>query len=244
MEASGGFERRDVAINPVQIFLFLIVIGMLAYGYTLWQEDRIQFERDQMLGAPPLAQPTVRVEAVPAPAEVQVIVATVVAAPVVPTAVPVTAVPARFRVANTGAAGVNIRESAGTGTPLKVLAEGTVLEDLGEQVQANGATWQKVKESGGATGYVASQFLAREAPLAAGATPAATGGRLKVANTGGDGVFLRTAPRLAERLSAWPDGAVMENLGEEASGDGLTWRKVKAPNGQVGYIPSQWLAPG
>lgn len=64
-----------------------------------------------------------------------------------------------------------------------------------------------------------------------------------VANTGGEGVYLRRTPRLDDRLVAWPDGTSLQDLGEEATGDGLTWRKVRDPNGNVGYVPTKWLAP-
>ena len=78
------------------------------------------------------------------------------------------------------------------------------------------------------------------------ATPAATAlaGRLKVANTGGDGVFLRRSPSMGDRLTAWPENTVMEDLGEQVTGDGQTWRKVKDPRGQIGYIPVQYLGNG
>src|SRR5438045_1599496 len=64
-----------------------------------------------------------------------------------------------------------------------------------------------------------------------------------VANTGGEGVFLRRTPRLEDRLIAWPDGTPLQDLGEEATGEVLTWRKVRDPGGNVGYVPTKWLAP-
>jgi hypothetical protein len=64
-----------------------------------------------------------------------------------------------------------------------------------------------------------------------------------VANTGGEGVFLRRTPRLDDRLIAWPDGTPLQDQGEEATGEGLTWRKVRDPGGNVGYVPTKWLAP-
>jgi hypothetical protein len=76
------------------------------------------------------------------------------------------------------------------------------------------------------------------------ATPSATGTqRYRIGNTGGDGAYLRRSPRLADRLNAWPDNTILVDLGEEATGDGLTWRKVQAPNGSTGYMPTRWLVP-
>jgi hypothetical protein len=63
-----------------------------------------------------------------------------------------------------------------------------------------------------------------------------------VANTGGEGVYLRRTPRLDDRLVAWPDNTRLQDLGEQATGDGLSWRKVRDPRGNVGYVPTQWLA--
>ena len=84
-------------------------------------------------------------------------------------------------------------------------------------------------------------------PGAAGqpAAPAPTvkpGGTLVVANTSGDGVYIRRTPRLNDRIVAWPDGTRMQDLGEQVTGDGQTWRKVKDPRGNEGYVPVQWLA--
>ncbi|HEY3107518.1 MAG TPA: SH3 domain-containing protein [Chloroflexota bacterium] len=64
----------------------------------------------------------------------------------------------------------------------------------------------------------------------------------RVANTGGEGVFLRRTPNLADRLVAWPDGTRLQSLGEAAIGDGVEWQKVRDPRGNVGYVPTRYLA--
>jgi hypothetical protein len=64
----------------------------------------------------------------------------------------------------------------------------------------------------------------------------------RVANTGGEGVFLRRTPNLADRLVAWPDGTRLQSLGEAATGDGVEWQKVRDPRGNVGYVPTRYLA--
>jgi hypothetical protein len=64
-----------------------------------------------------------------------------------------------------------------------------------------------------------------------------------VGNTNGDGVALRRTPKLDDRLVAWQDGSVMEVIGPDATGDGLTWRNVRDPKGNTGYIPAQYLVP-
>ena len=73
------------------------------------------------------------------------------------------------------------------------------------------------------------------------AVAAAAQGRMKIANTSGDGVFIRRTPKLADRLVAWPDNTVVEFTGETADGDGTKWSKVRDPRGNVGWIPSQYL---
>jgi hypothetical protein len=81
---------------------------------------------------------------------------------------------------------------------------------------------------------------AAQAPSAA--TAGARAVTYRVANTGGEGVFLRRTPRLADRLVAWPDGTRLQSLGEAATGDGVEWQKVRDPRGNVGYVPTRYLA--
>ena len=74
-------------------------------------------------------------------------------------------------------------------------------------------------------------------------TPAAAAaqGRMKIVNTGGDGVYVRRTPKLADRIVAWPDNTIVEFTGETADGDGTKWSKVRDPRGNVGWIPTQYL---
>jgi len=60
-----------------------------------------------------------------------------------------------------------------------------------------------------------------------------------VANTGGDGVFLRRTPQNGDRLAAWPDQTRLEEIGPEQTTNGTTWRHVRAPDGSEGYVPAQ-----
>lgn len=61
-----------------------------------------------------------------------------------------------------------------------------------------------------------------------------------VANTGGEGVYLRRSPRLDDRLSAWPDDTRLEEIGPETTVDGVVWRHVRAPNGVEGFVPARY----
>jgi hypothetical protein len=62
-----------------------------------------------------------------------------------------------------------------------------------------------------------------------------------VANTGGEGVFLRHTPLLADRWMAWPDRTPLVFLGNEADGDGLHWVQVRDPKNNVGWVPAQYV---
>ncbi|MBM3135927.1 MAG: SH3 domain-containing protein [Chloroflexi bacterium] len=67
------------------------------------------------------------------------------------------------------------------------------------------------------------------------ATPAPPIG-IKYVCADGDGVYVRSRPDLEARVEAWPDGTEMMVLAQE--GD---WSKVRAPDGYVGYVPTQYL---
>lgn len=63
-----------------------------------------------------------------------------------------------------------------------------------------------------------------------------------VANTGGEGVYLRRTPRLEDRMFAFPEGTKLEVTGDTLTVDGLTWVPVVAPGGLSGYVPAQWVS--
>ena len=107
---------------------------------------------------------------------------------------------------------------------------------------ANGPAPAANPASGAPNANPAAQ-LAGPAPASPNQNPAPAPAQWVVANTNGDGVYLRRTPRLDDRLVAWPDKTPMVDMGEEASGDGQTWRKVRDPRGNVGYVPTQWLVP-
>jgi hypothetical protein len=64
-----------------------------------------------------------------------------------------------------------------------------------------------------------------------------------VGNTDGVGVWLRRTPRLDDYLISWVDGSRMEVVGPDVNANGLDWKNVRDPRGDVGYIPAQWLVP-
>ena len=78
-------------------------------------------------------------------------------------------------------------------------------------------------------------------------TPAANNKRLTatatflVTNTLGRGMALRSAPVERSSGRVWPDGTRMVGLGTEQDAYGWTWRWVRDPDGQNGWMPSNYL---
>ncbi len=64
-----------------------------------------------------------------------------------------------------------------------------------------------------------------------------------VAHTGGEGAYLRAAPRLTSPLQAWADDTRLEVVGEDASGARHRWKRVRDPRGQLGWIAAEYVVP-
>jgi hypothetical protein len=64
---------------------------------------------------------------------------------------------------------------------------------------------------------------------------------LTVGNTGGEGVFIRRTLDAADRIRAWPDKTIMVVVGGDQQAEGRTWKNVKDPDGNVGWVPSEYL---
>ncbi|MHB1004952.1 MAG: hypothetical protein ACYC3S_04830 [Chloroflexota bacterium] len=64
---------------------------------------------------------------------------------------------------------------------------------------------------------------------------------LVVGNTGGDGVWIRRTPAMADRLRTWPDKTAMQVIGADQQAEGKVWKNVKDPAGNVGWIPAEYL---
>jgi hypothetical protein len=69
----------------------------------------------------------------------------------------------KLKVANTDSQGANMRQRPSTTAPiLRTLPEGTVVEAIGGETNAEGRSWRNVRDPGGATGWVASELLVPE----------------------------------------------------------------------------------
>lgn len=72
--------------------------------------------------------------------------------------------------------------------------------------------------------------------------PTATPAYYVVANTAGQGVYIRASTVMTDRVKAWPEGTLMVQVGPDGEGDGRAWKNVRAPDGTVGWIPAQFLS--
>lgn len=66
--------------------------------------------------------------------------------------------------------------------------------------------------------------------------------RVKVANTGGAGAILRSAPPKGRQVGALRDGTVLQVL-ERQDVDGSEWLHVQTPDGAQGWVFSKLVAP-
>jgi hypothetical protein len=85
---------------------------------------------------------------------------------------------------------------------------------------------------------------ARGQPPATVAAAFATSAVYVVGNTGGDGVWLRRSPSMDDWLQAWVDGTPMTVVGPDQQADGKVWKNVKDPDGNVGWVPVEYLVGG
>ena len=72
------------------------------------------------------------------------------------------------------------------------------------------------------------------------AQPASSANTVYVGNTDGEGVFLRNSPAMDDKNNAYPDGTALTIIGDDVTGDGQTWKHVKAPDGTEGYVPAMY----
>ena len=83
---------------------------------------------------------------------------------IAPAASPSPAAPgARLKVANTEGQGANMRQRPSTTAPvLRTLPDGTVVEAIGGETNAEGRNWRNVRDPAGQTGWIASELLGPE----------------------------------------------------------------------------------
>lgn len=93
----------------------------------------------------------------------------------------------------------------------------------------------------------ATEPAATRSPTGVPTLPAATStrtpvpARLVVANSGGRGAIIRRTPR-GEEITAWRDGSEMAIVGPDARVGEETWKNVRDPAGNVGWMYAGLLA--
>ena len=60
-------------------------------------------------------------------------------------------------------------------------------------------------------------------------------------NTGGDGVFIRRNPSSEEPIKLWDDETEMAVVGKNVLSNGLRWKHVRDPDGNIGYVAANYL---
>jgi hypothetical protein len=64
-----------------------------------------------------------------------------------------------------------------------------------------------------------------------------------VVSADGDGVFIRIVPEKTDRYKAWADVTSMLVVGADRMVNGRLWKNVRDPDGNIGWIPNQYLKP-
>ena len=120
----------------------------------------------------------------------------------------------------------------------------TVVNSVPTVPPAGTARVTRVASDGTATTGQAAEPSPTPAPEAATPTPQLA--RYRVARTNGENLNLRaTANTTASILARLTPGTIVDDAGEQTTGPAgaqtVAWRKVKAPGGQVGWAPEQYL---
>ncbi len=73
------------------------------------------------------------------------------------------------------------------------------------------------------------------------AVPAVPPQSVWVANTDGQGVYVRRTPSMSDKLRAYPDATELQVTGALFEQDGQRWQPVRAPDGIEGFVPAQYV---
>ena len=161
-----------------------------------------------------------------------------------------------YLVANTDGDGVNIRRATDDTESIKVWPDGTEMVVAGPDVTAEGRLWKNVRDPDGNVGFVAAEYLEAQQPTEATTTatvtpdaesaettptPDALEVTLFVGRTNGEGVYIRRQVDSTDRIRVWPDGTKLVVVGPAVAAGGRVWRNVRDPDGNVGFVPSEYL---
>ena len=156
-------------------------------------------------------------------------------------------------VGNTGGEGVFIRSAPQTGEKIEAWWDGSKMVAIGPDEVAGGRSWKNVRDPDGNTGYVAAEYL--ECGIEEGEIEETAAEPIQpptpnpdpnvpicvVVNTGGDGVFIRRNPSSEEPIKLWDDETEMAVVGKNVLSNGLRWKHVRDPDGNIGYVAANYL---
>jgi hypothetical protein len=144
------------------------------------------------------------------------------------------------------------------GTAIGTLPRGTDLMVETVATGSDGQAWYLVTATGGERGWLPAASLTLvddavaatatprpPAPTLAPSRPSVTPSPRPLVITGsGQGLFLRVEPGQGAVVRAYPDGTRVTPLGEMRELDGRRWVRVRAPDGDVGWMAAEYLRPG
>ncbi len=119
-------------------------------------------------------------------------------------------------------------------------------------VAASAELLHRIRTAAPAQVQPTTEVVAPQPPSEAVPTPTTSavsvGAGVVVANTDGQGVYLRRQPDWSNKWVAWNEGAKLHVLAVGVSGTGAPsaggagWLQVRDPEGRVGYVPEQYVA--
>ncbi len=157
--------------------------------------------------------------------------------------------PVAFKIKNTDGQGIILREQPSRNSkPVGSLLEGATVEPVGsdtvntdgsetiagsEGFGSDGGSWRRVKDSKGNIGWTLAKFL----------EPVYAQGKVKITNTGGEGVLLRVKPgKTSSAIGMVREGQEFRIIGPDVEADGKTWRNVSDDKGLTGWVFAEYLS--
>ena len=129
-----------------------------------------------------------------------------------------------YVVSGTAGVGLWLRRTPG-GQQLTIYREGSRLQQLGPDQEAQGLTWRNVRAQDGAEGWMASRYLVLEIFVVIG--------------TEREGLRLRRTPG-GEPLGSYREFTRLEQIGPDRDVDGMLWRNVRAPGDAEGWVAAEY----
>jgi hypothetical protein len=127
-------------------------------------------------------------------------------------------------VSGTAGTGLWLRGAPG-GQRLAIYREGSRLQQLAADQEAQGLTWRNVRTQDGVEGWMAARYLVLEIFVVIG--------------TEGEGLKLRRAPG-GEQLGTYREFTRLEQIGPDRDVDGTLWRNVRAPGDAEGWVAAEY----